>query len=146
MLTVNDLMSTNLCTVHPETSLAFALERMNHTECRQLPVLEDGRLVGILSERDIRLAIETPVLDMDYTHHQEELNRYTVGEFMTANPKTVSPEIPAGEAADLLRTMKIGALPVMRNGELVGIITVSDFLRYIGNQLRPIPNEVKGHM
>lgn len=138
MITVKEIMTANPVTVHPETSLAYAAKTMKEVNCRQLPVLECGQLVGILTERDIRLAVAAPSEDLDFTHHKELAN-FEVGEFMTANPKTVAPTVAVADAAELLRRLKIGALPVVEQEQLVGIITVSDCLACLSDQLEEIP-------
>ena len=139
MLLVKNLMTVNPRTVHSEASLEVAAAVMKEINCRQLPVLDDERLIGIITDRDIRLAVTTPTSDMDFTHHKE-LREFAVGEFMTANPKTVTPDTPAAEAAELLRQLKIGALPVLDDGKLVGIITVSDCLACLSDQLEEVPS------
>ena len=138
MITVKDIMTANPVTVHPESSLEYATTAMRNVGCRQLPVVEGDELVGIITERDIRLAITAPTSDMDLAHHQE-LNHYAVGEFMTANPKTVTPLASVADAAEMLRRLKIGALPVVENRQLVGIITISDCLACLSDQLEEIP-------
>jgi len=139
MLLVKNLMTPNPRTVHSEVSLEHAAALMKAINCRQLPVLEDARLIGIITDRDLRLAVSTPTADMDFTHHQE-LRAFAVGEFMTANPTTVTPDTPAANAAVLLRQLKIGALPVLDDGRLVGIITVSDCLACLSDQLEEVPS------
>ena len=139
MITVKEIMTVNPRTVHPETSLAHAVGLMRDVGCRQLPVLECDTLVGIITERDIRLAVATPTDDMDFTHHKELAN-FEVGEFMTAAPQTVTPTLTVADAADLLRRLKIGALPVVDNRQLVGIVTVSDCLACLSDQLEEIPS------
>jgi acetoin utilization protein AcuB len=138
MITVNDVMTANPQTVHPETSLAHAITVMRNVGCRQLPVLECDQLVGIISERDIRLAVAAPTQDMEFIHHKE-LASFEVGEFMTATPQTIASTATVAAAADLLRRLKIGALPVVDNQKLVGIITVSDCLACLSDQLEEIP-------
>lgn len=139
MLLVKNLMTANPRTVHSEVSLEQAAALMKEVNCRQLPVLDDERLIGIITDRDIRLAVITPTSDLDFTHHKE-LREFAVGEFMTADPKTVTPDTPAAEAAALLRQLKIGALPVLDDGKLVGIITVSDCLACLSDQLEEVPS------
>ena len=138
MITVRDIMTANPVTVHPETSLEYATTTMRNVNCRQLPVVEGDQLVGIITERDIRLAVTSPTEDMDFTHHHE-LNHFAVGEFMTANPKIVAPTAAVADAAEMLRRLKIGALPVMEDAKLVGIITISDCLACLSDQLEEIP-------
>ncbi len=97
----------------------------------QLPVLENDRLVGIVTDRDVRDAYPTSIL----IDHSDEIDRfadsYTVEEAMTHNVLTVRPETPLMTAVSLLRRHRIGGLPVVKNKGLVGIITRSDILEYV---------------
>lgn len=132
MLTVGDLMTRSPDTVAPEASLHDALTLMNKDGCRHLPVLEADRLVGIITERDIRLAVNSPVLwDERAIPRSEVLHALKVDVCMTPDPTTVSPDTSAFEAASVLRLNQFGALPVVQDDELVGIISVSDFLDYV---------------
>ncbi len=135
MLTVSELMTRSPDTVTSATSLHEALTKMNKDGCRHLPVVDDGRLVGILSDRDVRLAVNSPILhdeqDMD---RKAVLDDIKVDACMTANPTTTSPEASAYDAADVLRLYKYGALPVVRDGALVGILSTVDYLTYMAAQ------------
>ena len=133
MLTVRDLMTVNPDTVMPETPLRHVIAKMNKDGCRQLPVVDGGKLVGIVTDRDVRLAVNSPVLEVDEEHAERRalLNRLTVESCMTADPISVAPDVSAYQVADLLSIHKFGALPVVENERLVGIITVTDFLRYM---------------
>jgi len=129
MLTVRDLMSTNPDTVRPDTSLREVLQTMKLAGCRQLPVVdEQGQLIGIVTDRDVRLAMNSP---MDLPERGQEADLVvseTTASCMTPDPITVSSDTPAYRAAEVLCTYKFGALPVVDDDELVGIITVTDFL------------------
>ncbi len=128
MLTVNDLMTSAPQTVLPDTSLRHVIELMKSEGCRQLPVTQEGRLVGIITDRDVRLVMNSPMVLHGRWHDEELLENTTVEQCMTANPLTVTPETPAYRAARMLSLYKFGALPVEDEGNLVGIITVTDFL------------------
>jgi acetoin utilization protein AcuB len=115
---VYELMSYPVTIIHPEASLAAAKELMEIEGVRQLPVLSaDNQLIGIISDRDIREVAHTELFD-----------RALVGELMTSSVITIKPDISAERAAHILHREKIGALPVVEKGELVGILTVSDIL------------------
>jgi acetoin utilization protein AcuB len=132
MLTVGDLMTHSPHTVAPEASLHDALMLMNKDGCRHLPVLEANRLVGIITERDIRLAVNSPVVwDEHSIPRSEVLHAVKVDVCMTPEPTTVSPDTSAFEAASVLRLNQFGALPVVQDDALIGIISVSDFLDYV---------------
>ena len=130
MLTVNDLMTVVPHTVTPETPLRHVIELMKTEGCRQLPVLDKGKLVGIVTDRDIRLVMNSPIVLHGRWQDEELLDKVTADSCMTPNPMTVTPETPAYQAAKMLSIYKFGALPVVDGDMLVGIITVTDFLDY----------------
>jgi acetoin utilization protein AcuB len=116
-LTVRDVMVTNPVTVRPHETARHAYQLMRDHRFRHLPVVEDGQLVGILSDRDLRPVLLSPTLA-----------RARVGELMSENLTTVGPEALVEEAASLLVVKKIGCLPVVADGRLVGIVTETDLL------------------
>lgn len=116
-LSVRDVMSTDLVTVSPAESARRAWETMRDRRIRHLPVLEGERLVGILSDRDLRAVLLSP-----------GLSGATVSELMSEPPTTIRPEAPVEDAASLLVVKKIGCLPVVENDRLIGIVTETDLL------------------
>lgn len=135
MLTVHDLMTPDPNTVKPETTLRDVLQTMKIGCCRQLPVVDDaGRVVGIVTDRDVRLAMNSPIIMHGRWQDEDLLAKATAESCMTANPITVCSDTPAYRAAEILSTYKFGALPVVDHGELVGIITVTDFLDRFATQ------------
>ena len=131
IITVNDLMTVSPDVVDVYSTLNEAVDMMNSVGCRQLPVMEDGRLVGILSDRDVRIAASRPTLDAEVSPELEAMLGGLVVDHMTSNPLTVTPDTPLQVAAELLSTYKIGGLPVLEGEILVGIITISDVLSYL---------------
>jgi acetoin utilization protein AcuB len=131
-------MTGNVDTVALNTPLGLVVTRMNRNGCRQLPVLDGDKLVGIITDRDVRLAINSPALGGEQLErHQERatlLNQLTVESCMTPDPITVTPDTPAHKAADLMGLYKFGALPVLEHEALIGIITVTDFLKYMASK------------
>ncbi len=131
MLKVRDLMTCNPDTVTPDTPLRDVLQKMKVEACRQLPVIDENRLlVGIITDRDVRLAMNSPIVLHGRWQDVELLETATAGSCMTPNPITVTPNTPAYRAAEKLSVYKVGALPVVENDLLVGIITVTDFLNH----------------
>lgn len=130
---VSDLMSPDPDTVEPETTLHAVLQRMNASGRRQFPVMSGGRLVGIVTDRDLRLAVSSPVLpEADARDRAGALDALRVAECMTPDPLTVPPDMLAAEAAGLLALHKFGSLPVVDHGDrLVGILTTVDFLEHV---------------
>ena len=134
MLTVNDLMTEIPNTVTPQTTIRQVIALMKSQACRQLPVLLNGKLVGIVTDRDVRLAMNSPLILHGRWQDDEILDNITAETCMTPDPMTVSPDTPAYQAANMLSIYKFGALPVVDKGVLVGIITATDFLDYFALQ------------
>ena len=135
MLLVNDLMTVIPSAVSPNTPLRTIVGIMKSEGCRQLPILERGKLVGMITDRDVRLAMNSPMVDHGHWQDEEILGTVTAETCMTPKPITVSPGTPAYEAARMLATYKFGSLPVVEDGALVGIITVTDYLNYVAKML-----------
>lgn len=110
-------MTPDVVTVSPAASVVDALDILNANSVRHLPVLDGDRLVGILSDRDLRMAM---------TGRPEET---TVADVMTRDPFTVAPDTPVEDAARTLTEEQVGCLPVLEDGALVGILTASDVLQ-----------------
>ncbi len=121
-------MSSNPRIVTPETPVTQAFYDMRSDGFRQLPVVEDGRLVGIVSDRDLRRPDLTDEPDGWNDYYQ--LNEDTeVRHVMTENVVTLSPSDQLEKALDLLLDKKFGALPVLdRKNEVIGIITTFDLM------------------
>ena len=109
-------MTSKLIAVAPHDSLAKAKALMDSGNFRHLPVLEDGRLIGILSDRDMRL-------------HSGYLDSTHVDAVMTSNPATITPAETVEEAARLMLRLKISAVPIVDDQKPVGILSTSDILR-----------------
>ena len=135
MLTTNDLMTIDPDTVSPETSLREVVALMNKMGNRQLLVVENDELVGIITDRDIRLAVNSPLVSDEPLERMEILEQFKAESCMTRSPKSVTSDTPIHKVAELLSAYKYGALPVVDNGKLMGIITVTDLL----NQMALIP-------
>jgi acetoin utilization protein AcuB len=121
-------MSREPATVAPDDPLRRAVEAMQERGCRRLPVLENDRLVGIISDRDVRLALMSPFVLRERWYDEALLENTPVRVCMATDVVTVSPNTLLIEAAELMRDRKIGGLPVVENDRLVGIITETDVL------------------
>ncbi|HRO23676.1 MAG TPA: CBS domain-containing protein, partial [Promineifilum sp.] len=109
MLTVNDLMTIIPNTVTPQTSLRHVIELMKTQYCRQLPVLDNGKLVGIITDRDVRLVMNSPLVLHGRWQDEEILDNITAENCMTPDPMTIGPDTPAYQAANMLSIYKFGA-------------------------------------
>ncbi|MDJ0610968.1 MAG: CBS domain-containing protein [Kiloniellales bacterium] len=135
MLVVKDLMSDALEVVSPEAPLHEVMAKMNQAGYRHLPVVDGGDLVGIITDRDLRLAVNSPLVEQEAGVKRETvLDQFRVGECMHPDPECVSPDTPAREVADLLSLNKFGAMPVVDRGKLVGMISYIDFLKHYASQ------------
>lgn len=128
---VADWMTETVLAMETFDSIAIARQLMAKHRVNQLPVLDNDHLIGIVTDRDIRDAYPTSMM-IDRT---EEIDRFaekiTVEEVMTHDVFIVRPETPLATAVGLLRRHRIGSLPVLKNGKLVGIITRSDILDFV---------------
>jgi acetoin utilization protein AcuB len=122
-------MKRNPVFVDEADSMKKAMDLLKEHEIRHLPVLKDGeRLVGILSERDIKQASPSPATALEIREIYYLLDKVKVKQIMTRRPYTVSSSAPIEEAALILREKKIGCLPVVDDGKLVGILTETDII------------------
>lgn len=126
---VSDWMTRDVITVEPNTPLPEALALMRKEHIRRLPVMEGGRLVGIVTYGDLREAGPSTATGLSVHEISYLLAKLGVGKLMTAKPFTVTPYTPLTEAAALMLEHKVGGLPVMDGEQLVGIITESDIFR-----------------
>jgi len=130
MLTVNDMMTVVPDTISSTTTLRDIIGMMKSEGYRHLPIVDEGKLVGIITDRDIRLVMNSPMVLHERRQDEELIDTVTAEACMTPNPVTVTPDTPAYRAAEMLSIYKFGALPVVDNGKLVGIVTVTDFLDF----------------
>lgn len=126
---VSDWMTRQVVTIKPRDTLLRARQLVARREINQLPVVKDGKLVGILTDRDIRDAYPPSVAMYTGTSIDRYARSHFVEEAMTYNLITVAPNATVREAAILLRRNRIGALPVLTGEKLMGIFTRSDLIR-----------------
>ena len=129
---VGNRMSRNPVITRPETTVPKALAVMRGSNVRRLPVVNDkGKLVGIVSLLDLLRASPSPVTSLDQWELHYLLEKLKVDEVMTRDVVTVTEDTPIEEAGRLMVDKKISGLPVLRDGELVGIITESDLFKIL---------------
>ncbi len=129
MMRVQDLMTTLCITAPPAMPVLEARQLMLEKRIRHLLVTDGPKLVGIVTDRDIRLNLPSPATSLSVWEINYLLARMTVGSVMSKNVVTIGSCAEAREAAQLLLDHRIGALPVVDQGRLVGIITETDLLR-----------------
>ena len=128
---VRDWMTPNPIIATPETNLPQAHKVMKENRIRRLPVVKDGKLVGIVTRGDIRGAEPSEATSLSIFELHYLVGNLTLDRIMSRNLVTVHPSTTIQEAANLMLSRKISGLPVMENDRLVGIITESDIFRLV---------------
>ena len=126
---VGERMSHPVISVTPETPINEALAMFKKERIRRAPVIKDGKLLGIVSERDLLNASPSPVTSLSIWEMNYLISKVTIKQVMSKKVKTVDVDTPIEEAARIMADSKIGGLPVMQSGKLVGMITETDLFR-----------------
>ena len=132
---IRDVMTKNPITVDSETLVLDAQKIMKENNIRRLPVVDNGNLVGIVTQHDLLQASPSPATSLSIHELNYLLAKMKVKEVMKKNPFTLSPDTPFEEALRIGQDRKIGSFPVMDKGKLVGIITESDTVRFLTRAL-----------
>jgi len=128
---VRDWMTTNPIAIGLKTTLPEAHKLMTEHHIRRLPVVDEGKVVGILTLGDVREASPSGATSLSIFELNYLLAKLTVDKLMTREPVTIAATATISEAARLMLTNKIAGLPVVEEGKLVGIITESDIFRVL---------------
>jgi CBS domain-containing protein len=131
---VRDWMTPNPITIQPKTTLPEAHRLMSESHIRRLPVVQNGRLVGIVTLGDVREASPSDATSLSIYEMHYLLAKLTVESIMTREPLTISPQASIRQAAQLMLEHKIGGIPVVEGERLVGIITESDIFRVLAQE------------
>jgi acetoin utilization protein AcuB len=129
-MNVNERMTTSVVTVKPHDSVRHARELLERHRINQLPVVVDGRLAGIVTDRDLRDAFPS-VFDHRRNGRRDSAAdpaAIPVEDVMTRDVLTIAPDVPVYEGARLMRRERIGAIPVVEGRRVIGILTRSDVL------------------
>lgn len=141
---VRHWMTRDPVNIDPKTTLPEAHKLMCELRIRRLPVVQRGRLVGIVTLGDLRQAEPSETDLLRKFEMKDLLAKQTVEKIMTWEPVTVLPEMTLRQAARLMLTYKIAGLPVIENDQLVGIITESDIFRAMVQRLPCEPVNEQG--
>jgi acetoin utilization protein AcuB len=127
---VNKRMSSPVITITPETTFQEAVDLIHKEHIRRLPVVDKhGKLVGIVTEHDLMKASPSDATTLDVYEIRNMMSRLSVERIMVRDVITVDDDCPVEEAARLMVDHKISGLPVMRAGQLVGIITETNLFK-----------------
>ena len=132
---IKDMMTKNPISVDSDTYVLDAQRMMKENNIRRLPVVEKGKLLGIVTKHDILEASPSPATSLSVHELNYLLSKMKVKEIMKKNPVTLTPDTPFEEALKIGQEKKIGSFPVLENGKLVGIATESDIVRFLTRAL-----------
>lgn len=130
---VREIMMGSPVTLKPDETLDLANDVISLGRIRHIPIIEDGRLVGVLSERDMMGAATTTIFGLKRKSKSALLKSVLIKDVMKKKVVTVKPDTPIKDAAHLMKEKKIGCVPVVNEGSLVGLVTTTDILRYLEN-------------
>lgn len=131
MMRVHDVMQKEVVTLQLEDHLDLASDIMGLGRIRHMPVLDGDKVVGIVSQRDLLRAGLSSVLEFRPAVEREWLAKISVREVMVGALKTIAPTEPLRKAVDMMLRLKIGCLPVVDEGKLVGLLSESDLLLHL---------------
>jgi len=129
LMTVGKVMSPTPVVVEPKAPLREVCRLMAEHRIRHVPVVSADGLVGVISDRDVREALPSPIGPDGAAEYAAAMDHIAVWKVMAEQVITVTPRTPLAQAAHLLADRKIGCLPVIEAGRLVGIVTETDVLR-----------------
>jgi CBS domain-containing protein len=128
---VRDIMETKLVTISVSERLSTVDDIMTLGRVRHIPVVSAGRLVGVLSQRDLLRASLSALSEHRDAERRAFLSVVEIARVMSTPPIVVTPDVTIEEAAAIMATKRIGCLPVLDRDELVGMITETDILRWV---------------
>ena len=132
---IAEVMSRTVVTLAPEQTLRDAVELLRSKHIRHLPVVEDSKLIGIVTDRDVKRATPSLLSGVDRDEYDRVLDETKIAQIMTREPMTVTPESELKAAVKVFIERKVGALPVVSGSQLVGIVTEIDLLRVFHDML-----------
>ena len=131
IMRIRDVMTKNPVTVNSDTLVFDARKILKEKNFRRLPVVDKGKLLGVVTLQDINEAVPPPTDSSSAHQYYSIYSKMKVKEIMKANPFTVSPDTPFEEALKVGQDKKISSYLVVEDGKLVGIATESDLVRFI---------------
>ena len=125
-MTVRDFMTEKLITVTPQTPIFDAIDLMKKHDIHRLPVMEDHKLVGLITQGVIQESMPSKATSLSVFELNYLINKTKVGDVMLTDVTTIEADALLEDAIKVMRTKSIGVLPVMEKNQLVGIITNND--------------------
>ncbi len=127
---VLDIMSEKMVTISESDTLSTVEDIMTLGHVRHMPVVHAGKLVGVVSERDLLRTSLSNLMEFGSEERRLFLHAVEIARVMSAPPITIAPDATVEEAAQVMADRKIGCLPVLEDDKLLGIVTETDVLRY----------------
>jgi len=134
--TVSKIMATNVVALDRNASLGSAKNIMDRRRLRHFPVVENGNVVGVVSQRDVFRASLASMLGYNERTEKAFLDNLSIKGIMSDPPITVTADTRISEAARLMVEKKVGCLPVVDGKRLIGLVTDTDFLKVLGEGLK----------
>ena len=128
---VREIMMGSPVTLRPEDTLDLASDVISLGRIRHIPIVDDGRLVGIITERDLMGAAAIQIFGLKQKNRSALLKSVAIKEIMKKRVVTAAPDTPIKDVAHLMAEKKIGCVPVVSAGTVVGLVTTTDILRYV---------------
>lgn len=128
---VKDYMTTEVTSLQDTDALLDAAMVFVRSSFRHLPVLQGKKVVGIITERDVKQFAPSLLSGTTADEYNTVMETTPISRVMTKNPITLRPSQPMSEAARIMHSRRVGCVPVVENDELVGIITTTDLLRLL---------------
>ena len=134
--TVSKIMATDVVALDRNASLGSAKNIMDRRRLRHFPVVENGNVVGVVSQRDVFRASLASMLGYNERTEKAFLDNLSIKGIMSDPPITVTADTGISEAARLMVEKKVGCLPVVDGNRLIGLVTDTDFLKVLGGGLK----------
>ncbi len=141
---IEQFMTSDPITAGTDTNMEEAMQLMRLHQIRHLPVVEDAKLVGIVTERDIRRASPSLLSGIDQEEYKSVLQSTPISRIMTREPLTVTRDTPLVEVVRLLFQKKFGSLPIVEDHAIIGIFTDYDALKVLLKVLSNVSRKKPG--
>lgn len=138
---VGDYMTKEPFTVGEDANMKEAVELLRQHHIRHLPVVQGPKLIGIVTDRDVRKASPSLLSGVDIGKYEEVLASTPISRIMTREPFTITADTELRQAVQLMVDKKVGAVPVVNGEELVGIFTEIDALKVLMSVLSQVPQQ-----
>ena len=132
---VEDIMTREVITLCEDDTLRDAINSVQRNHIRHIPIVDGKRLIGVVSDRDIKRATPSLYSGISQEKFNEMISELSLSRVMTRDPFSISSDTSIKEVVQLMISKKYGALPVVDSGELVGIVTGIDCLRVLERML-----------